>query len=228
MYHPFPDDRANAIERARTYVSQDPLFLDTETTGLTDRDEICEIAVVDLAGKVLINSLVKPVKKADWTATAEIHRITPEMIQNSPTFRDLLPELNKILTGRMVLVYNVEFDQGKLWGSANANGLTNLGPDDFAPWWFPYKDRLDAEPPEYKGLWHCAMELYAVFHGDWSEYRQSYTWVRLATAAKQCGVELVTNMHRALGDAEMVRRIVKHIAEQDKKYQMSFLDEEQA
>lgn len=225
MYHPYPDDRILAIERAKKCMSRDPLFLDTETTGLTDRDEIVEIAVLDQAGTVLINSLVKPARKADWFAAAEIHGITREMVSCSPTFRDLLPELEKILRDRTVLVYNVEFDEGKLFGSADANGLDET---TFTPWWFPLKELLEADPPVYKSRWHCAMELYAQFYGDWNEYHRSYTWVRLATAAKQCGIQLPAGIHRAHADAELTRQIVKWLAAQDsKKVQLDFLTDEQ-
>lgn len=219
MYHPYPDDRALAIERAQQHLAQNPLFLDTETTGLTDRDEICEIAVINLAGEVLINSLVKPARKADWAAAAEIHGINREMVADSPTFFDLLPELNEVLRNRTVLVYNVQFDAGKLMGSAIANGIAELA---FKPWWFPYDTQT-------KSTWHCAMELYAMYYGDWNEYHHSYKWIRLATAAKQCGIVLPAGIHRAHADAELTRQIVKHLAAQNSKkwIQLDFLTEEQ-
>ncbi len=217
MYHPYPDDRAAAIAQAKTLLSQDPLFLDTETTGLTDRDEICEIAVIDARGDVLINSLVKPARKTDWHAAAEIHGITREMVQDAPTFRDLLPELERVLRDRTVVAYNVEFDQGKLWASADANELVE---PDFKPWWFPWN--IDEEPP--RSRWHCAMELYAAFYGDWNEYRHSYRWIRLSTAAQQCGIVLSDGVHRAHADAELTRRLMQHIASQSRHVQISFLD----
>src|SRR5688572_25451651 len=120
VFHPYPDDRAKAIERAKKYISLDPLFLDTETTGLSDMHEICEIAIVNLAVEVLINSLVEPTKPIDHN-TSQIHGITDEMVSNAPSFRDLLPELERILRGREVLVYNVEFGEGKLARAAVAN-----------------------------------------------------------------------------------------------------------
>jgi hypothetical protein len=35
MFHPFPNDRESVIERVQQYVKLEPLFLDTETTGLS-------------------------------------------------------------------------------------------------------------------------------------------------------------------------------------------------
>lgn len=218
MSHPFPNDRIAAIEYAQKLIGRELLFLDTETTGLTDRDEICEIAVVDLAGNVLINSLVKPARKADWAAAAEIHGINREMVQDSPSFRDLLPELDQILRGRSVLVYNVEFDKGKLWRSADAAGLAPQKPGGWEPWW--------ELQPDGDTLWSCAMELYAAFYGDWNEYHCSYRWVRLSTAVQQCGITLPNDIHRARADAEMTRQLVRYLAAQSKRIQLSFLTEE--
>lgn len=39
MTHPFPDDREDAIRLARKYMAESPVFLDTETTGLSDHHE---------------------------------------------------------------------------------------------------------------------------------------------------------------------------------------------
>lgn len=223
MYHPFPDDRKSAIERAKRFVDQAPLFLDTETTGLTDRDEICEIAIVDLTGAVLINSLVRPVKKREWAVAAEIHGITREVVLDQPTFRDLLPELEKILRNRTVLLYNADFDKNMLWSTAGANGIS-----DFAPWWLPAQGEIDDNPPASVDRWHCAMELYAMFHGAWSEYHHTYNWVRLSTAAKQCGIQLPAGIHRAHADAELTRQIVAYVAVQPVRVQLDFLESEDA
>lgn len=204
MFHPYPDDRTNAILRAQGYVSLNPLFLDTETTGLSEMDEICEIAIVDLAGQVLVNSLVKPTKPVSHSTT-EIHGISNEMVQDAPTFRDLLPELDRILMGRTVLVYNLEFDAGKLARSASANRF-EFGPEDdkFSPWWMATYF--------VESTWHCAMELYAAYYGDWNDYHGSYRWQRLSTALRQCEIDPPTNIHRAHADAEMTRRLVLHMA----------------
>ena len=219
MYHPFPDDRAKAIERAQTYIASDPLFLDTETTGLNDMHEICEIAIVDVQGNVLINTLVKPTKMID-PSTSQIHGITDEMVANAPMFCDILPRLEQLLRGREVVVYNVEFDEGKLARSAIANGCAFN--ETNTPWWMGYS--TGEEMPDgrkiYHWPWHCAMNLYAQYYGDWNERHGSYHWQRLGSAALQCGIELPIGIHRALNDAELTRRVVLHMAE-NKNIQMT-------
>lgn len=206
MYHPLPEDRSQAILRAQGYVNLNPLFLDTETTGLSAADEICEIAIVDLDGGVLINSLVKPTKPIPPGAS-DIHGITNDMVQNAPTFCDLLPELGRILNGRIVMIYNVEFDIDKMTRSAEANSC-----GDFQGLWRPPKDWDFSVEPHYASGWLDAMELYAAYYGDWNDYHQSYRWQRLGNALRQCKIELPTDIHRAHADAEMTRRLVLHMA----------------
>ena len=208
MYHPFPDDRTIAITRATKYIGSDPLFLDTETTGLNLSDEICEIAIIDLAGEVLINSLVRPASMVIPPGATAVHGITNDMVKEAPVFGDLLPNLNRILKGRTVLVYNAEYDQKMLWSSARLNNI-EFTEDDQHQWWsLKHKDPAGT----LYSNWHCAMELYAAFYGDWNGYHHSYRWQRLSTAARQCGIELPADIHRAHADAEMTRRIMLHVA----------------
>jgi DNA polymerase-3 subunit epsilon len=211
MYHPNPDDRARAIEAAQLYMSRDPLFLDTETTGLSRMEEVCEIAIIDAAGQVLINTLIKPTKRIPFSST-DIHGISDEMVADAPTIADLLPSLESILRDRTVLVYNVEFDEEKLERSLVANGIALAGPGAFEPWWNPFEVALGGRAT----LWHCVMELYAVYYGDWHDYHQSYRWQGLSTALRQCEIALPApppQLHRAHADVEMTRRLMLYLAE---------------
>ena len=56
------DDRAKAIQTARKWMKDDPLFLDTETTGLDGQAEICELSVIDAGGSVLMDTLIRPLQ----------------------------------------------------------------------------------------------------------------------------------------------------------------------
>jgi DNA polymerase III subunit epsilon len=208
MDHSFPVDRANAIETAQKYISSDPLFLDTETTGLNPDDEICEIAIVDIAGNVLINSLVKPAHIVIPPGATAVHSITNEMVASAPKFVDVWPELHSILKGRTVVIYNAEYDKKMLWSSARHNGM-EFTEDGQRHWWgLNHKDSAG----QLYSSWHCAMELYAEYYGDWNDYHQSYRWQRLSTAARQCNIELPADIHRAHVDVEMTRQIVLHVA----------------
>ncbi|MFB6287159.1 MAG: 3'-5' exonuclease, partial [Candidatus Bipolaricaulia bacterium] len=50
----------NCSQTARQWLDRAPLFLDTETTGIDERAEICEIAVVAADGTSLVDTLVRP------------------------------------------------------------------------------------------------------------------------------------------------------------------------
>jgi DNA polymerase-3 subunit epsilon len=211
-YHPFPEDRAKASKRAQELLALDPLFLDTETTGLDGNSEIVEIAILNAAGETVLDTLVKPTRSIPASAQ-EIHHITDEMVASAPTFQELMPELERILRGREVLVYNAEFDESMLTASARLNNcaFTEANP----PWYWAFKvqDKTESQPAIYKSYWHCIMKLYAKFYGDWNEWHGNYRWIPLARAARYCEIEMPAGIHRARVDAELARQIVKHMAE---------------
>ena len=190
------DDRAKAIQTARKWMKDDPLFLDTETTGLDGQAEICELSVIDAGGSVLMDTLIRPLQPISCEVTS-IHGITDTMAAEAPTFADVLPELQKALYRRNVIIYNVTYDVRLIKQSARAHGLN---------------------PDVTCEAWHCAMRLYAQFYGKWSEKHNTYHWQQLGNAARQCGIDLPRHLHRARVDAELTRQIVKHIADDEKDH----------
>ena len=52
--------RQQAILRAQQLLAQQPIYLDTETTGVRSNAEIVEICLVDHDGTVILDSLVRP------------------------------------------------------------------------------------------------------------------------------------------------------------------------
>ena len=80
------------------------IVIDTETTGLTDSDELLQISVIDDAGTVLFDSLVQ-----------KVNGITPEMVAGAPYPHELLPQLVEIFSEMSVCIgYNTSFDLGFL------------------------------------------------------------------------------------------------------------------
>ena len=90
----------------------DLVFLDFETTGLNRqrRDEVLEIGIVDGSGQVLMDQLVRPVKRNTWKRAQKTHGISPDDIADSPTFNALYPVLMDILDGKDVVAYNAPFE----------------------------------------------------------------------------------------------------------------------
>jgi len=166
------------------------VILDTETNGIHAGAEICQIAVIDWQGKVLLDTLVKPYNGIPDGAT-RIHGISEAMVLNAPTFPVVHEQLYDILNGRHVVVYNAKFDRGMLHKSAEAWDMPKTEWKEISSWW-------------------CAMEEFAVEYGEWNEYHQSYKWQKLSTAAAFYGIPVV-DAHSALGDCKMTLEVVRRM-----------------
>jgi DNA polymerase-3 subunit epsilon len=175
---------------AEGIVEAQAVFLDTETTGLDDFAEIVEIAIVDIEGKVLLNTLIKPTVPMGAEVMG-IHGITNEMVSSAPSFADIWAELKPILENNTVCIYNASFDLRMIRQSWEAGGIKET-----------YKIHHQT----------CAMELFAELYGEWSSYFGSYKWQSLGTAASHLDIEM-PDAHRAHADAETTRRVVMKLAE---------------
>jgi len=181
----------SVVELARELLEEDPVFLDTETTGLDYEDEIVDVAIIDRSGSVLLNTLIKPTISIPPAAT-NIHGISNEDITDAPSFPDILPRLRESLEGRTVIIYNAQYDLRMLEQTAQAHDLT-------------ISDFIEEA--------NCAMEMYAEFHGDWNDYHQSYTWKKLEVAARRFDLDIPQDLHRALADAELTRQVIISLAD---------------
>ena len=87
------------------------LFFDLELTGFYDHDEILSITVVNGFGDMIMDTLVKPVRKTKWKQTEKIHGITPEMVADAPTLAELTPEIKEIFENAdHIIAYGVSTD----------------------------------------------------------------------------------------------------------------------
>ena len=192
----FLEDRRSASRIASGLLLAHPLILDTETTGLDDEAEICEIAVINHLGEVLLDTRVKPVYGISADAT-RVHGITDADVAGAPTIGEALTEeLRSMLNTSTIAIYNADFDLRMLRQSAAARGRFEI---------------LSLA----QALYHrrlCAMQLYAEFYGDWHEYYQSYTYQSLTNAASQCRLKWQEGAHTALGDAQMTLEVLRYMA----------------
>ena len=87
------------------------LFFDLELTDVYVHDEIISISICDGSGKILMDTLVKPVHKKKWRRTERIHGITPAMVENAPLLEQLIPELKRLFDGAdRLIAYGVSTD----------------------------------------------------------------------------------------------------------------------
>ncbi len=90
---------------------EDVLFFDMEMTGVYEHDEVLSISIASGVGETVFHSLVRPVKKKKWKRTEEIHGITPEMVQDAPTFEELKPTLIPIFKrAKRLIAYGTNTD----------------------------------------------------------------------------------------------------------------------
>lgn len=85
------------------------VILDSETTGIRTDDEIVELAVVNLQGKKIVNSLFQTQRPIPASAT-KVHRITNRMVHNARTFPQIWDELMTFLQKREIIIFNADFD----------------------------------------------------------------------------------------------------------------------
>jgi len=173
--------RQRAIKTAQEYWLSQPLFIDTETTGLDGLAEIVEISIIDHFGDVVLDSLIRPTRRIP-ADVIRVHGITNEMVRDAPTWAEVWAEVEIVLKERYVGVYNAEFDLRMMRQSHRSNGMA-----------WQFRDNR----------FFCIMKLYAQFRG-------AYRWQKLVVAGRQCGIAL-PNTHRAKDDALLARAVLQHM-----------------
>ena len=101
--------RLNTIQEARQLLEYDPVYLDTETTGLHQSAEVIEIGIINDQGVILFEQRIRPRGKID-PAAERLHGITQAMLADCPTWEQVWPQAEAVLMDKKVGVYNVEFD----------------------------------------------------------------------------------------------------------------------
>ena len=141
--HPLPPGRIRARDKAREILAQAPWFLDTETTGLDGEAEVVELAVVDVEGRVVVETLIEPRGTISGGAFA-VHGIADEMVRSQPLFEAVwAPLVEERLASRPIVAYNAPFDTRMIRQSLRIAGRPLVGIDNF----------------------HCAMALFTDFYG---------------------------------------------------------------
>ena len=159
---------ARSIRRAwrRLLDRSDVLIIDTETTGLGDRAEVLEVAVIDTTGAIRFNRLSLPQGRISSKASA-VHGLTRKELkrQTAPASPAIHVELLDVLkSAKIVLGWNLPFDIRLLRQTAGRHGLDWKLPRT------PGRDLLDdyraLRPNERHGLGAAVQLENAPFFGD--------------------------------------------------------------
>jgi DNA polymerase III epsilon subunit-like protein len=180
-----------AAQWARDLLKGEFVVFDTETTGFESDDEIVQIGIVNQAGEVVLERLIKPTKPVP---NSEYHGITDEMLINAPGFAEVHGQIKIVLDGKKRVAHNLEYDSRMINQVCRQHQL-----------------------PEF--LWadgDCAMEMYAQFNGEWNDYHGNYRWKKLREALAAFGLkheDFGTKEHDACTDARATLAVIKKMAE---------------
>ncbi|WP_323839654.1 3'-5' exonuclease [Photorhabdus africana] len=173
--------------KAHTWLGQNPLFLDTETTGLGDKAEALEIGLTDVSGSVVFETRLKPTVAIEPQAAA-VHGIDESALNGAHSWPDVAQQLRHAIGQRPLIIFNAPFDTRILKQTAAAHG-------DPADW-------LDDVTV------HCAMKLAADYFGATNRYGT----ISLASASSQAALVWEGQAHSAIADAKMTAGVVCAIA----------------
>ncbi|HBH7899843.1 3'-5' exonuclease [Vibrio parahaemolyticus] len=179
---------AKASNRAVSWLESEPLFLDSESTGLGSNAQIIELAIANSHGKILFESRIKPTIEIEQEAI-HIHGITKQDLEQSPTWTDISANVQSILTDRPLIIFNDNFDVRLLRQTAQAHG----------------------EPTEWiKALkTHCAMQLAAYAFGPTNRHGS----ISLSDAVLYSRIEWRGEAHSAVADTLTTVDLVRSIAD---------------
>ena len=228
--HYLANHRAEAIERKRRLepvrawaremlAKPDLLVLDSETTGL--EGYLVEIGIIDRDGKQVFHSLVNPQCPIEAGAQ-EVHGISAADVKDAPTFAQIEPRLRELLQYKWIVIYNAEFDMDVLRREVERETRTQLEAAGVPNQLPPIETAPDSllslayAQATWRGIagtvadgWvrsvqsECAMNQWAIWCGDYSEYHGNYKWQRL------------NGGHRALEDCRACLGLLHQMAAPD-------------
>lgn len=185
-------DREQASQWARELLQRDNwLILDTETTGLGNDAQICQLGTLSSSNPDGWQTYVKPTIPIEPAAT-QIHGISYEQVKDAPYFDEILIDLMKISASRDIVIFNAEFDLRLIRQSAKVRGIQLA---------FPTSDRRGCRIFLNGGSIHCAMLMFSQWVGEWNDYHGDYKWQRLPGGD-----------HSALGDCRATLQVIQTMA----------------
>lgn len=170
-------------------MQQDFVIFDTETTGLEVRDghKIIEIAAIKVRNGQpvaieVFERFVNPERDLPYDSM-QVNKITPDMVANAATIREVLPEFLEFVGDLPMIAHNAEFDVGFL-----EEELFQINPFARLPMVLCTKKLSRALAPREK------------FHN-------------LDTLSYRYNISLPTERHRALADVELLATVFYKLVE---------------
>lgn len=192
------------ITRATKIDSLFPLVvIDTETTGISKKNKIIEIAALkydrDFQLVSRFSTLINPSRHIPEEAT-QVNHITDEMVADAPSFSEVIDALYSFIQGSNIIGHNLRFDLDFLF----------LGGFDF-PQKVKYIDTLDLAQKILVKDGQKKYNHHSGIYEDVDDYDVSdYS---LETLCTYYGI-FMPNAHRAEFDCHATAKLLKHLIEE--------------
>jgi len=187
---PYPIAHPKVIQCARAVLELQPIFLDTETTGTGQIDRIIQVGIVNAKGETLFESLVNPGMLIPSESSA-VNGITNEMVLNAPVWTQIWPDVEAILKGRVIGIYNADFDLRLLRQTNKAYGLP-----------------MSIETNQA----FCVMKLFAAVYGEGNARNNGFRYQKREFAGNFLNIP-IPNSHDAIDDARLTAALTRAIAD---------------
>ena len=174
------------------------VVIDTETTGLNpygkethepwedpSPDDMLQLSIIDArTGATMYDQYFWPPHKSEWPAAEAVNKISPAMVEHSPSFYECRESVQDLLdAARGIIGYNVSFDLGFLEAAGCNYSRT--------------KYLIDV------------MDDFAAHTHEKPEWAEDYTWQKLTYAAKQTGYTWPGDAHNSLQDCLATLHVAK-------------------
>lgn len=176
--------RLDAVSWSQDILSRrDWVIMDCESTGINDRAEIVELALLFPDGHLHVEQRIRPFKvMAEDNFAVTVHGITNDDLGTCPTWLDLHHTLRVLFYKRLILTYNARYDIRLIEQSARA-------------WDVP-------SPVHFSD---CVMLQYAKFVGEWWSSKRDFKWPKLPVLDGETA-------HGALSDCRSTLATIKRMA----------------
>lgn len=155
------DKRTSLLWASAICEAKDYIIVDFQTTDLASNGgEICQLAALDHSGNMLMDRLIQPYSGKVSPGAFKIHGLSDKQLSQYPLFSWMCDEFQDLIQDKLIISWGKQFD---------LDILRNTQPDVN---WRNYE-------------WECLMDRFAPIAGNYDEYHQSWTWVKLLDA---CGM----------------------------------------
>ena len=111
MYYNIKQGYTPALELHE--LNESALIVDTETVGAGPTIEVIEIAIGDVSGKIVFESLVKPVYNR-LPPSSKHQRFDHQAFTDAPYWIDIWPRISELISNKLLIAYNANFDRRAL------------------------------------------------------------------------------------------------------------------